>query len=111
MNKYKLTIFGVLLGIGFSLSGGVSFANEEFVNDSQYLEGIESRNVSNLWNINEDGYTENSSQPNSSPLESISISIEKNRNNPLSPDDKKSRLNSNYGDERPTGGTIPFANF
>jgi hypothetical protein len=132
MNIFNLLSF-VLFSVVLILPVKVSLANEEipengdavenieledFTKDGDSLEGIESRDVSdNFWNLEEGEYHEKPSNPHLSPNTDVQIQMNENNqpiNNPLNQtpsDDKTDKLNSNYGDTKPTGGKIPVFNF
>jgi hypothetical protein len=113
MKGYKFIIYA-LLGLAIILPGKINLANELVTKDSDYLEGIESRNLSDMWNITEGKYNENPITKYPLLDENINLEIKKDGDSFLIPKfskDEAEKLDSNYGDQTPTGTTIPFVNF
>lgn len=113
-----LLSFVLILPIKVSLANEENFELGEVTKEGDSLEGIESRDVSNdFWNLEEGEYHDKPSNPHLSP--NTNVQIERNDanqqgENPLNQtpsDDKTDKLNSNYGDVKPTGGKIPLVDF
>jgi hypothetical protein len=113
MKKIEFIIL-TLITLAIILPAKISLANEEVTKDSNYLEGIEQRNISDLNNLTPEGYDENQIKEDSFPTYNINLPIKKDESNFLivnPSDDKPEQLDSNYGDQKPTGGTIPLVDF
>ena len=113
MNKIKF-MMAILINLLIILPARTNLANEEFRTDSDYLEGIEQRNISDLENLTQEGYNDNQIIEDSSPNNNLNLQIEKENSNFLNSnpgEDKTEKLNSNHGDKTPIGGSIPFLDF
>ena len=113
MKKIKFIIFTALT-LAIILPSKSNLANEEFRTDSDYLQGIEQRNISDLEKLTQEGYNDNQIIENLSPNNNMNLQIKKDDSNFFnsSPaDDTSEKLNSNHGDKTPIGGSIPFVDF